>query len=930
MNVIYRFTWKAMWKNRTRTLVTIVGVILSAALFVAVTTIGVSFWDYLIRSAEYEKGDCFLEFEAATDDDLKALEADQRVEQIADLQVLGHTQNFTETDWQVCAVNQIFLEEMPVHLLSGRMPENSSEILLPDTVLSLLREEESISVGETITVTLRTVDPEYNSRYEIAGLIEDRQWEEQYTVVGIYEGRFFGIEHISYQYLLTFDDGKQSDALWHHLFVKTDPPSAAYELATLDENGKPLYGECCDLNEELLNVYGSTEYENVNRMIFMIVSVLILLILLASVNLISNAFAISLSERTKQYGLLSSVGATKKQIRSSLLFEAMTVSLIGVPIGLLVGYLGVAAGFETLRDTINAIFAVGRVNSVQLTANPSVVAFVSAALIAILSVLLSAWIPARKAARISPLEAIRQTEDYQTNCKSVRVGRLTPKLFGLPGVMAVKYFKVSRKKYRMTIGALAFSMVLFIVATYFTTSVNEALEKAAQQEVYDFLVSADNLEILNELRKSDGIEESSLIGETDGTLSAILPHSSLNEVHRQIITQYDDELSSEDQYFLTAFNVFYLEDQKFESFLQAQGIDPAPYMKRDHLTALVLSSTGNVIEIDENGQSQKHTFQYNPLTDEVKELFLAQTNVVPSAIRELYNGQFPHGDYVALNDGSLGYTTVVYSAGADGSMGPDESTRRYFTIETLQSEGASSTFHYYDYDPKTGEKGELVATERTESIYVKVGGTVEEQPFGIPSKQNSNITLLLPLSAMSESEYNSVSLAIKADDYIKVKAALDAMGNSIDYTDYAEAQRDARGIVYLVRIFSACFILLISLISAANVFNTISTNIALRRRDLGMLKSVGMKNGEVRRMMVYECLIYGLRAILWGLPIATLLCYGCYRIVNLAYRAAFTLPIAAMATAVVNVFAVVFVSMLYAVSKLRKVNLADELKNENY
>ena len=138
-----------------------------------------------------------------------------------------------------------------------------------------------------------------------------------------------------------------------------------------------------------------------------------------------------------------------------------------------------------------------------------------------------------------------------------------------------------------------------------------------------------------------------------------------------------------------------------------------------------------------------------------------------------------------------------------------------------------------------------------------------------------------------------------------------------------------RGILEVVFVFATGFIVLISLISAANVFNTISTNFALRQRDFGMLRSVGMKPGELYRMAAFECMNYGLKALVWGLPLSVGACYGIFEITNLSYAGDFSLPWGTVFTGVGCIFAVVFVTMLYAISTLRRATPIEAIRTEN-
>ena len=153
--------------------------------------------------------------------------------------------------------------------------------------------------------------------------------------------------------------------------------------------------------------------------------------------------------------------------------------------------------------------------------------------------------------------------------------------------------------------------------------------------------------------------------------------------------------------------------------------------------------------------------------------------------------------------------------------------------------------------------------------------------------------------------------------------------NAKNLYDVAEQEESERNIVTIIRVFSYGFIVLISLIAAANVFNTISTNISLRRREFAMLKSVGMTQKGFNKMMNFECLLYGSRALLYGLPVSCGVTYLIYLAVMEGMETKFHLPWTAIGIATLSVFLVVFVTMMYSMSKIKKDNPIDALKNEN-
>ena len=202
-----------------------------------------------------------------------------------------------------------------------------------------------------------------------------------------------------------------------------------------------------------------------------------------SVSLIYNAFSISVSERTKQIGLLSSVGATHKQIRKCILYEAMFVSAIGIPIGILSGLAGIGITLSIVGQRLATIYS--GYAPYKLSLHVNIWTIVSAVLLAMVTVLISAWIPARRATRITAIEAIRQTKDINVKAKDVRTSKLTYRLFGLEGMLARKHFRRSRRRYRTTVVSLFMSIVLFISASSFSSYVKDSVTGVLGPRDYD-------------------------------------------------------------------------------------------------------------------------------------------------------------------------------------------------------------------------------------------------------------------------------------------------------------------------------------------------------------------------------------------------------------------------------------------------------------
>ena len=136
---------------------------------------------------------------------------------------------------------------------------------------------------------------------------------------------------------------------------------------------------------------------------------------------------------------------------------------------------------------------------------------------------------------------------------------------------------------------------------------------------------------------------------------------------------------------------------------------------------------------------------------------------------------------------------------------------------------------------------------------------------------------------------------------------------------------------FVINVFMYVFVFMISLIAVANVFNTISTNIRLRRRELAMLRSVGMSDLSFNRMMRFECIFYGMRTLMYGVPLSGILSFLIYRVLMSVERMEgmyFKFPWGALAVSVLGVFGIVFVTMVYATNRIRRENIIDALRDD--
>jgi len=941
MNIMNRVTWRAMWKNKLRTIVTIMGVAISAAMFMAVTTAVYSLWDFMVRGYRHEVGDFFVQFDYSTDEQAGEMAEYPGIAHITDMRILGTVRqlehNSPDGTYRVAAVDEAFYEHMPVLLTEGRFPDDSGEILLPEhyNVLQESVELPAVELGQQVTFQLR---PRFGP--DVVHTDVEEPFEKTYTVVGFIEDRTYTLndEHWLYYAMLTVADGDEGLTLWHRLFAKTEAPEKAWVLSR-----EPL-GEAVWLYQDLMNLYGATMFSDVNLMLYLLAAVLCFIILIASVSLIGNAFSISVSERTKQFGLLAGVGATKKQLRSSVLFEAAAVGCIGIPLGLIFGFAGIAVVLNIYGQNILRLFSFSVSGGVAIYAAPSWVAAFAAVLICGITILLSAWLPSRRATRVSPIESIRQNTEYRPGAKEIKTGYLTGKLFGIPGLLGKKYFKVSKKKYRATVFSLCISLILFITAAYFSQTLN-MLTRASGRGAADFSCissAVDPQKDFQAVSSLEGVEESAVV--SDFLLMAVCRSDDMSDGYKEVRSdegQWNPQVYSDGGWCVEEVTLRLVEDAVFEAYLRKEGIDPTPYLTGDTPVAVRVNQTyGGYYVQNEAGEWNQLSYYGSPFGKK-GDIISVFPQFLPDAVRKHINGSGMI-DYSVTEDGNFVFNwheanTLIEDTGSISPVVTGEGVSIMYEVTEEQEKGAVLVnFYLYDGETKQHEAVPI----HSEYMYIpqiQIGAKMEINPFAASAFDASGILLLLPVSRAEilpdQPLYPQLALSVSDEAQEAVLSALEEYSESSKgtffFTNHIEEEMNLRGILEVVFVFATGFILLISLISAANVFNTISTNFALRQRDFGMLRSVGMKPGELYRMAAFECMNYGLKALVWGLPLSVGACYGIFEITNLSYAGDFSLPWGTVFTGVGCIFAVVFVTMLYAISTLRRATPIEAIRTEN-
>ena len=895
MNVFRKYTRQSLRRNPARTLVTVIGIVLSMSLFTAVIEGAYSGLQYLIRG-EVEVSGAWHGFYYSLDSETKdRVLADSAIAGAATWQQVGWADTGGNASFPYLLIEDAgdnLSDLLSIRLTDGsRMPENENELLLPvELPLSLFPDDEVFRVGDTVTLDVGRLLGDGENAEEMYYFSSFEELEvtdatpRTYTVVGTYVNFSFSVTEDKW---IAFTKGGGTGD-WRVFF-------------TLKNVGQfNAYRDAIDASLSIRTHPGLLRYygvmgQGLTNLLYGFAGVLVFLVAFGSVSLIYNSFSISVSERTRQFGLLKSVGATKKQIRSTVLYEALLLSAVGIPIGLVVGCTGIGITLWALRDFFYTLYAAGNGMSTRIGLVPAPGPLALSAAICLVTVLISAWIPAQRAIRLNAIDAIRQSGDVIIKPHEVRVSPITAKLFGFEGMMAAKSFKRSRRRYRSTVFSLFLSVTLFISASSFCAYVTDTVEIMASDDSTEELIYTDYTDTWDE---QDPEAVLALLSGTEGVTLGGFYGIRVREfaVEPEWIKEKAAPWNGAETLFLYMVLV---DDATFRQLCVDNGLDPEDYFDPSDPAALLYN---RVVLTDEDHRR---------------------------VIQEPFDvGKLPFTLYDEELRSFEGYQLIGTETGANG-----ETLYRYYP-ESYLEEFSLMNSGSGDLDPSRA----MLVPERDARVRhpVPIRGAVRKCPFFL---SQDNVKVILPYSMRAAFFPDGLSgfrqvYAFQAEDHT---AAFEAMSRLIagagmegSLSDSALNGHRTRMVVTIVNVFAYGFITLISLIAAANVFNTISTNVSLRRREFAMLRSIGLSQRGFQKMMRYECLIYGLRGLLWGLPASVVMTYVIYRVTSSVLTISFYIPWYSVAIAVGSVFAVVFATMLYAVRRLRQDDLVETLKSESF
>lgn len=883
MKLLNKLTLKNLRLNKVRTIVTIVGIMLSAALITVVSGMALSGRQTMIDAQMVYGGNYDVALDIIDNSVIETARNNRNVKNAFYKERLGYART-KNADGEICDYSVLAMSEntygncFKIDLIKGKFPTNSGEAVV--TKAFKTQDGKDVKIGDKITLDVgvltdkdgnvldeegihNLLQKDFNKcsiidtvkrTYTVTGIIERPKTSELYdpsnfSMIYTVSDEKAPIEAIRTKHMnklyIAYTPQSEGDYLQNTadiLGFKADDMSNVISDEIPPEDQQTSGINAYEFNSILLSMKGYGSNDATNTVIFSLAVIIIIIVMLASVFVIRNSFAISITEKTSMYGMLASVGATKRQIRRNVLFEGFILGLIGIPLGILLG-LGVNAILITILNSVLG----DMLNGAKFVFVTPTIPIICAIVLSAVTIFCSSFFIALRASRIPPLVAIRGNKDIKVkNNKPYRTSKLTKKLFGVGGEIASKSLKRSRKKYRTTVISIVVSVAMFIAVSAFMDYGMTYTEHYYGKPDYSYMVSGIDTKQAQTIEKMPEIENYLTVGLQYGHVSADVPVNECGE------------------------NFLYDNADGTKSF-------GAEFLEFEHDTFVQICRE---LELDYN---------------KVKGGVLVYSQVTPDN-SESGNSSKP----MKLFGKTAPTKFIVYGNDDNGN-------------ELIA--GKLKVSSVFDEIPKSADS---VIGEGT--IFGQ-GLIIGEQ--GVISPQLGEHECYITLYA-NTSNHTSLTNRIES---------MSGTGDSESYIsifDYEENVRQFNAVMLIVGIFVYGFIGVISLIGLTNIFNTISTNMQLRSKEFASLKSIGMTKKEFNRMIRLESLMYGIKSLLIGIPLGVLGVFAIFSAFsNGNVPMSFVFPWKAILISIAVVFVAVWLIMKYSISKVNKQNIIETIRNDN-
>lgn len=860
MNILKNITYKNLQLNKRRNIVTIIGIILSVALITALSSLVVSFKESIINLEKHINGDFHYSFDGVQSNDLSIFENNRSIENFYKVGTLGYAKINTENEYKpyayVMTIDKNDFDSVGIELTDGELPKNNNEIIIPRHLRN--NGKVDLKVGDTITLEVGSRMSEgyalgQNNPYEETNneTIENTV-SVTYKVVGIFERPSTALEPFSspgYTFITTNASGVKNytvfarytkDGLKNQYKVTAGilgVDASLLKKNILEFNYKEVYEKepekskyTFDVNRYLImletNAYGDSSM----KALLVLSTIVTVIIIVTSVYCIKNSFNISITEKTKEYGILKSVGATTSQIKKSVYYEAFLLGCVGIPIGVISGVFASFILIHVVNFFIRSMF----VGNEYLIFKISYLSILISIILSIVTIFMSSKKGAKIASKTSPMVLIRGNNDILVNSKKLKTPKYINKLFGIGGVVSYKNIKRNKKKYRTTIVSIVMSVSVYIALSYFVNTAFDVVKMVKGDYTYNL-----------------------------------------------VYTSYTKD------YNLNYNNVL-------------------NFSKHDTVKKYSVVRTSTITG---NFKASKDFKKYNAYMSEEKPILNSVTFI--SVGKEEY---LRYISKLGLNYNSVKDKGILI----DNNIGYD--TKKKLEVS------------YNMTDNKKGDIINFTSMKEDKTFDMELASVTNIRPFGYENNYGSLVMVVSDEYMEKLDKLESVSLYVESKDPDKLQSDIDKMCKDTEecYVNNVDATvKQMKSIYTVIAIFLYGFIIVISLIGITNIFNTITTNMTLRKREFATLKSIGMTSNEFNRMIFLESFFYIFKSLLIGIPIGVLLSYLIFKGFTNQVLFSYKVPFKGIIVSIAIVCLLIVWLNNYSSKKANKGNVIETIRNEN-
>lgn len=854
MNIVRKLTFRHLKENKGRTVVTTLGICVSVAMITAVFVAVASFMNFFAETTIITVGDYHARFGGLSQQTLGEIKNDENIAEVALHKYNDTSYLLSDKKSEAAGIGEImigdetYIRQMLTGNYEGEIPKNENEIAIEQSVLEKnglnlgIGDKIKFAEGERCVYENGERMTVYGLSYVANEVFESKQPEKEYTITMLLH------DNPATRFTPIFRGMSETEKSEDRMAVSIKLNAVNYKsLNVLNDIVEKYDIESYNFNTEYLETkFAIDENSFLAKSIIPMAIAVLIIIMIASVTLIYNAFGMSFSERVRYLGMLASVGATKRQKKGSVYFEGLVLGAVGIPVGIAAGIIGIGITLDVVGEKIVSTGMIMGVSDSGMGMDTVVPlwAVVGVVIMSAFTIFISSFIPSRKASKITPIDAIRQNSEIKIKAKNLKTPKIVRAIFGYEGELAHKSLKRNGRKSRVITASIAMSIILFLSCNYFC----------------DMLTQAN-------------------------TMESNIPYQITASVSYNEKDKFIEELKNIDD----IDSIYCANNLSFKCGKDTMDINK-DFENADYLAA-----------------------GYKDIFDSTQYLYI---NVIDDNEfnRLCDNNDIDYRDYYGDTLKSVMLNNVNHK----------QSGGKVFTDKLL----GQKVYSNYEGVPEN-EKFEI-------SAFVDY----DDDNFVCQLSPKNTIAMYVPLSqyinvysADTDKNEINITLGIETENHKEVAEEIGEILENGDYTNYPYYQdlvdmlQSMNTIVFVLEVFIYGFIVLISLITVANIINTISTNIQLRRKEFAMLKSVGTTPQGFRKMICLESAFYGLKAVIAAIPLSAVIGFALNRMLADS-MIPFTINIPMYVVTIAVVFLIIGVTMLYAVSKLKNDSIIETLKEE--